>query len=79
MSLGVRVDELERARVGCPGVVDAVEPAQQLGAGGVQVVVAVELEAVDERERGLDVAGLGERRRVVQLDDRRAGAAGSSP
>ena len=49
--LGVRVDELERAVVGRAGLVDAVEPAQQLGARRVQVVVAVEVEALDQRER----------------------------
>ena len=54
--LGVRVHELERALVGGAGLVGALEPAQQLGAGRVQVVVAVELEPLDERERRLDVA-----------------------
>ena len=54
-------DELERAPVRRAGLVDAVEPAQQLGARRVEVVVAVELEAVDQGERRLDVARLGDR------------------
>ena len=70
------MDELERALVGGAGLVDAVEPAQQLRARRVQVVVAVELEALDQVERGLDVARLGDRRGPVELDDRRAGQAG---
>jgi hypothetical protein len=37
----------------------------------VQVVVAIELEPLDERERTLDVAGLGHRDRLVELHDRR--------
>jgi hypothetical protein len=70
------VHELERTVVGRSGVLDPVEPAQQLGAGRVEVVVAVELEGLDERERGLDVAGFGDRDCPVQLGDRRAGDAG---
>jgi hypothetical protein len=42
--LRFRMHELERALVGGPGLVDAVESAQELRAGRVQVVVAVELE-----------------------------------
>src|SRR5206468_7308865 len=49
-ALRIRVNELERAVVGRSGLVDAVEPAQQLGARRVQVVVAVELEALRKRE-----------------------------
>ena len=49
--LGVRVHELERAAVGVARLVGAVEAAQQLGARRVEVVVAVELEPLDERER----------------------------
>ena len=50
--LGVGVRELERAVVGDPRLVAPIEAAQQLGAGRVQVVVAVELEPVDDREAG---------------------------
>src|SRR6266511_5299200 len=74
--LGVRVYEVERAVVGRAGVVDSVEPAQQLCAGRVEIVVAVELEALDQGERGLDLAGFGDGDGPVQLDDRRAGEAG---
>jgi len=63
------VNELERAAVGLASLVDAIEPAKQLGARRVQVVVAVELEAVDEGECGLHVAGLGHRGGLVELDD----------
>jgi hypothetical protein len=42
----------------------------------VQVVVAVELEALDQGERGLDLARFGDGGGPVELDDRRAGAAG---
>ena len=45
--LGVRVHELERAAVRRAGVIHATEPAQELGAGRVQVVVGVELQALD--------------------------------
>jgi acyl-CoA synthetase (AMP-forming)/AMP-acid ligase II len=48
-SLGVRGDELERPLVGGAGVLDTTEPAQQLGPRGVEVVVAIEVEAVDQR------------------------------
>ena len=41
--------ELERPPVGAAGLVEPVEPAQQLGARRVQVVVAVEVEAVGDR------------------------------
>ena len=61
------MDELERTVVGSAGSLVAAEPAQELGAGRVEVVVAVEIETVDERERGLDVARLGDRGCVVQL------------
>jgi hypothetical protein len=37
------VHEREGAPVGLSGLVDAVEPAEELGAGRVQVVVVVEL------------------------------------
>src|SRR5207248_2466009 len=48
---------------------------QQLRVRRVQVVVAVELEALDKRERGLDVTRLGQGGGPVQLYHRGAGAA----
>src|SRR5262245_63813602 len=75
-ALAVGVDKLERAFIGCAGLVGSAESAQDLGAGCVQVVVVVELEPVGERERGFDLSGFGERGRLVELDDGRAGAAG---
>ena len=43
---------------------------KELAARGVQVVVVVELEPVDDREPGARAVGLGDRDRPVQLDDR---------
>ena len=48
----------------------AAEPAQQVGADGVEEVVAVEVELVDERERGLRPVDLGDRDGAVERDDR---------
>ena len=48
---GRRGLRLERTPIGRAGLLVAAEAAQQLGAGGVQVAVAVEGERVDERER----------------------------
>jgi hypothetical protein len=42
----------------------------------MEVVVLVELEAVDEGERGLDLARFGDRCRTVQFRDRRSCASG---
>jgi hypothetical protein len=64
------VDDLERTVVGSTGLVDAIEPAEQLRSRRVQVVVALEVEALHQFERGLDLAGFGHRGRPVQLDDR---------
>jgi hypothetical protein len=74
--LGVRGDELERVLVGGAGLLDALQAAENLCAGRVQIVVAIEREPVDERQRSLRLARLRERRRVVELDDRRARLAG---
>jgi hypothetical protein len=41
-ALGIRVNELQRAVVGRPSAVNAIEPPQQLRARGVQIVVVVE-------------------------------------
>ena len=67
---------MQRAVVSRARIVGAVEPAQQLRARGVQVVVAVEVEALDQGERALDVARLGDRGGLVELHDGRAGDAG---
>jgi hypothetical protein len=47
-ALGVRVDEFQSALVGRAGLFEAIQSAQQLRAGRVQVVVVVELEALRE-------------------------------
>jgi hypothetical protein len=74
-ALGVGVDEFEGAFVGCSGVVGAFEPAQELAAGRVQIVVVLEFEPLGERECGLNLSRFGERGGLVELDDGRAGAA----
>ena len=48
--LGLGVDKRESAVVRVPRFVDAAEPAEQLRARRMEVVVAVELETVRERE-----------------------------
>jgi hypothetical protein len=48
-----------RAVVDRSGVFDAIEPAQQLRVRRAQMVVAVELEALGQSERGLDLARFG--------------------
>jgi hypothetical protein len=50
------VNELERAIVGGPGLVDSVEPAEELRSRRVQIVIGVEVEALHQLERGFDVA-----------------------
>ena len=72
------MDELEGAVVGSASLVDAIEPAEQLRLRRVQVVVAIEVEALHQFERGHNLAGFG-RMAAVQLDNRRAGQAGEPP
>ena len=74
--LRVRVNELQRTNVGRARVLLTREPAQQLGAGCMQVVVGVELEAVSESQCALEVAGFRQRCGPVELDDRRASQTG---
>src|SRR5215208_8226535 len=69
-ALGVRVNELQGTVVCGDRLLDAIGPAQQLRPGGVQGVVAVELETVDQRESGVWVTGLGDGGSPVQLHDR---------
>ena len=64
------MNELERAVVGGSGFPDAIEPAEELGARRMQIRIAVELEALHEGERGLDVARFGDGAGLVELDDR---------
>ena len=64
------MDELQGAVVCGSGFREAVQAAEQLGPRGVEVVVGIELERVGEGERRLEVAGLGDRDRPVELDDR---------
>ena len=50
-ALGLDPGEHERPPIGLPGSFVATETPQQLGAGRVQVLVVLELEALEQRER----------------------------
>jgi hypothetical protein len=62
--------EPERPPVCGPGLVGATEATKQLGAGRVQILLVLEREGVDDRERRLRPVDLGDRNGTVQLDDR---------
>ena len=68
--LGLVLDQSQRQLVRRPRLVVAAQPAQQVGAGGVQGVVAGQLEPVDDRQRDLGPVQLGDRDGPVQRDDR---------
>src|SRR5215212_8534143 len=70
--LALRVCERERALERFARLTGPAEPAQQLPARRVQVLVVGELELLDDLERTFGVASLRHRHRVVQLHDRRA-------
>src|SRR5215470_7103412 len=72
-TLVVRVRELERTRVLGARLVGAVEAAEQVGACGVEVLVSVEVEPVDEGEADGGTIHLRDGDRSVQLHDGRAG------
>src|SRR3954452_19100071 len=74
--LRVVVDECERAAVRRACLLRTAQAAEQLGAGGVQVAVVVEAEAVDDLEARGRPRVLGDRDRAAQLADGRAGQAG---
>jgi hypothetical protein len=58
-------------RGGC--VVGAPEPGEQLGQGDVKRLVRLQIQALDDVERGLRAAHLGQRDGLVQGDHRRRG------
>ena len=62
------MNELERTVVGRACFLDAIEPAQQLRARRVQVVVLVEVDALDKRESSLGVARFRDGGSLVELD-----------
>src|SRR6201999_3459145 len=72
LPLDVALGEGERGAVGGGGLAAAVEPAQQVGACGVEEVVAVELgELVHQLEARGGAVALGDRYGPVQRRDRR--------
>src|SRR5215204_7811948 len=68
-ALGLLRCQRERALECVDGFVVAAQPAEELAARGVEVVVPVELQLVHDRERSLRALGLGDRDGAVQLDD----------
>src|SRR5262245_55432576 len=67
-ALGLAVGELERALVLRACLVAAAEPPEQVSPRGVEVLVAVEVEPLDQGEPGLASLRLGHRDRAVELD-----------
>ena len=55
------------ASYACRGLGAPIEPPQQVGADGVEQVVRLEVERVDERERGLRPFHFGHRDRAIEL------------
>lgn len=72
--LGLR--EVERTAAGVVGLVVAAGAAQELGAGGVEGPVVVEVEAVQDGQAGFGSVDLGHGDGPVHLDDRGAGLPG---
>jgi len=77
--LGLGVDELEGALVGRSSVLRAVEAAEQLGPGRVQVVVALEIEGFDvicarDGEEGLQRAHVAMSELLDELGQECSGA-----
>src|SRR4029450_5158009 len=75
-ALGLGPGELERALEGRACLVCTTETAQEICACRVEVLVAVEVEPVDDRERRLGSVGFGDGDGTVHLDDGRAGQPG---
>src|SRR5688572_29687588 len=69
-ALGFGSCELQRSLERCTSLFEPVQPAQKLRAGRVEVLVAVEVEPLEERETCHRPVGLGDRDRAVQLNDR---------
>src|SRR5689334_17562058 len=74
--LRLRVSQLERPSIGGAGLLGAAEPPQQVRSRRMEVVVCVQLQAVDELERLPRAASLADRDRAVELDHRGAGLLG---
>src|SRR6185437_5158972 len=74
LRLGLR--EVERPAVGLAGLAVAAGPSQEIGAGGVEVAVVVEVEAVENGQAGLGPVDLGHGDGPVHVDDLGAGLPG---
>ena len=73
--LRVIADQRQRPQIGVARLVGAAQTAQQLTLGRMQVVIVVELEAIDDLEAGLGAVLLGDGHGAAELDDRGAGDA----
>src|SRR5712691_6766010 len=60
-----------RALVGGRGLAVSAEPPEQIGSGGVEGLVVVQVQLIDKRERGGGVPQFADRDRAVECDDRR--------
>ena len=69
-ALGLGVRELEGALVLGPCLLCPTEAAEQVGTGRVEVLVAVEVEPVDESKPRFPSLRLGHGNRAVELHDR---------
>ena len=78
-ALRLRGRELDCPPIGGARLAGASKAAEELGAGGVQVLVVVEREAVDDPERRLRAVDLGDRDGAVELDDGEPVRRASSP
>src|SRR5215211_7111779 len=68
--LGLVLGQRDRLTVGLTCFVVPAEPAEQVGAGGVERVVRAEVQVVDDGEGYLRSVELGNGDRAVQRDDR---------
>src|SRR5258708_20174699 len=69
--LRIGADELERSPIGTTGLLGAAQPAQQVGAGGMEIVVAVEIEPLDRAQPRLGSPRLGNRHSAIAGADGR--------
>jgi hypothetical protein len=73
--LHVSSGQPQGALEGFAGFAVAAETAKQLGPGGMEIAVLVEIESVDELEGSFRCARLGDRHGAIKSNDWRAGEA----